>query len=236
MALLMGFGAAGQAQASDPPVLGAYTTSVECDAGNVTGVSACSAVGSAASVKTTPFVLLSATASAGEGNFADATADYDFLVSGGTAGDVVTVGFTTLMETDLTGGGSSHAQVVWFDSVKSSGFSICSSPLPEATACAHGGGIFSGTIDFSAVSGEVGHIHLDVDAGTGFGGSGTASLDPFMFVENDPNGIYSLQLSDGVPNAVGGVPEASTWALMLVGFGLAGASLRRRRAGLPATS
>ena len=43
----------------------------------------------------------------------------------------------------------------------------------------------------------------------------------------------SLSFSDGITNALGtftlGVPEPASWALMLVGFGLAGGSLRRRR-------
>lgn len=34
---------------------------------------------------------------------------------------------------------------------------------------------------------------------------------------------------DGTQNMVGGVPEPATWALMLAGFGLAGAGLRARR-------
>jgi hypothetical protein len=32
-----------------------------------------------------------------------------------------------------------------------------------------------------------------------------------------------------IANAVGAVPEPSTWAMMLIGFGAVGASLRRRR-------
>ena len=36
----------------------------------------------------------------------------------------------------------------------------------------------------------------------------------------------------GPGNPGGGVPEPSSWALMIAGFGLAGASLRRRRPGL----
>jgi hypothetical protein len=43
----------------------------------------------------------------------------------------------------------------------------------------------------------------------------------------------SLSFSDGITNALGnftlGVPEPASWALMIVGFGLAGAGLRRRR-------
>ncbi len=35
-------------------------------------------------------------------------------------------------------------------------------------------------------------------------------------------------------NAAGGVPEPATWAMMIAGFGLAGATLRRRRVALAA--
>ena len=45
---------------------------------------------------------------------------------------------------------------------------------------------------------------------------------------NDPNGPYQLQVS------VTAVPEAATWAMMLTGFGLTGAALRRRNAVLAA--
>jgi len=40
---------------------------------------------------------------------------------------------------------------------------------------------------------------------------------------------YSFEL-DNFAGATAAVPEASTWALMIVGFGAAGAALRRRRA------
>ena len=40
----------------------------------------------------------------------------------------------------------------------------------------------------------------------------------------DYTGLSEVQFSDGR----GGVPEPATWALMLTGFGLAGATLRRR--------
>ena len=50
----------------------------------------------------------------------------------------------------------------------------------------------------------------------------TAGTTPRGFAET-----YSL---DNLQLSVGGVPEPGTWALMISGFGLAGATLRRRRA------
>jgi hypothetical protein len=194
----------------------------------------CSLPGAKASVKISPFAVISSSASgAGGGTFSDAFLSYDFVVTGGTPGDAVTVGFTTTITTSLTGTGSSFAQVVWDDAVADSQFDQCSSMDPAAIACVHGDGAFSGTLTFAALSGDVGHINLDVDASSGFGGSGKATIDPMMFVLFDLDGTYSLQISPDVANALptagGGVPEPAAWALMLTGFGLAGASLRRQR-------
>jgi len=44
----------------------------------------------------------------------------------------------------------------------------------------------------------------------------------------DPD--FAFTADSAVVNGVGGVPEPASWALMIAGFGLAGASLRRRRA------
>ncbi|THD61667.1 MAG: PEP-CTERM sorting domain-containing protein [Phenylobacterium sp.] len=42
--------------------------------------------------------------------------------------------------------------------------------------------------------------------------------------------VYSVSNSPNLPTApTGGVPEPASWALMIAGFGLAGAGLRRRR-------
>jgi hypothetical protein len=59
-------------------------------------------------------------------------------------------------------------------------------------------------------------------------------IDPTWAATHRANASQlSLSFSDGIDNALGnftlGVPEPTTWALMVVGFGLAGASLRRRR-------
>jgi hypothetical protein len=55
-----------------------------------------------------------------------------------------------------------------------------------------------------------------------------AGAHTFAFQENDDRLYYAAGL-DNV-SLVGGVPEASTWALMIAGFGLVGVSLRRRTA------
>jgi len=45
----------------------------------------------------------------------------------------------------------------------------------------------------------------------------------------DPLGTpWSLKISDNPVTAPGAVPEPATWALMIAGFGLVGAALRRR--------
>ncbi len=53
----------------------------------------------------------------------------------------------------------------------------------------------------------------------------------FQFPTNSINLIQldNIRINDPTPLA-GGVPEPASWALMIMGFGLAGATLRRRRA------
>ncbi len=46
----------------------------------------------------------------------------------------------------------------------------------------------------------------------------------------DTNQLYRLTLSEAFADPGPGVPEPAAWALMIGGFGLAGAALRRRRA------
>ncbi|MBC7505263.1 MAG: PEPxxWA-CTERM sorting domain-containing protein [Sandarakinorhabdus sp.] len=55
--------------------------------------------------------------------------------------------------------------------------------------------------------------------------SATAVLS-FLAVGH-PDGVPPFSLLDGV--SVAGVPEASTWAMLIAGFGLVGAAARRRR-------
>jgi hypothetical protein len=92
---------------------------------------------------------------------------------------------------------------------------------------------YFGSIDFSMMVGS--HLSIVV---TGYaealGGAGEAHAfaDPLLTIDPSAGDAFSLAFSPGVGNAVsgpGGVPEPSTWALMLVGFGGLGAMLRRRR-------
>lgn len=60
------------------------------------------------------------------------------------------------------------------------------------------------------------------------GGPSTGSTVSYNFVDNLK---ITLNTADPV-NPVGGVPEPSTWAMMILGFGLAGTVVRRRRMAL----
>jgi PEP-CTERM motif len=75
-----------------------------------------------------------------------------------------------------------------------------------------------------------------ISAETAFSGSSSVSIDPYFYLDPsiaDPQD-YALVFSPGIVNspgnAVGGVPEPSTWAMMLIGFvGLGCAGYRGMR-------
>ena len=75
--------------------------------------------------------------------------------------------------------------------------------------------------------------------GAGYNGpSGDFNL--FAATGGTPTGTYFFQLTTaggeniGVTSIAPGVPEAATWAMMIAGFGLVGAAMRRRSAALAA--
>lgn len=98
---------------------------------------------------------------------------------------------------------------------------------------------FSGKISTATNAGAIFGITVNAVtyAAEGFGNSGYIHLDPILsidpsFAAVDPNYLsdYSILTSTGVGNQPDVVPEPLTWALMICGFGLAGTTLRRRRA------
>ncbi len=74
------------------------------------------------------------------------------------------------------------------------------------------------TFDLSAFSGQLVNLRFQFASDYAAGGAGI-QLD-------------NLKVTGTLASAV---PEPATWAMMITGFGLAGAALRRRRAGLGAT-
>ena len=78
----------------------------------------------------------------------------------------------------------------------------------------------------------------EADSDLEFGPSqGAGFIDPiFSIASSFPNAAqYSIVTSPDIGNSrgSGAVPEPSAWALLLAGFGAAGAVLRRRRPVLP---
>ncbi len=62
---------------------------------------------------------------------------------------------------------------------------------------------------------------------TGLNTSPTFKLGTFLLTQFNGPGQYTLTISN--LDAVPGVPEPSTWAMMLLGFGAVGYRMRRRR-------
>ena len=106
----------------------------------------------------------------------------------------------------------------------------------------------AGVIDLSAVSDEgfalAGAAYRVRGAGDGgdlsfadalsfSGGFRSRTFEGLQEVAITPGGTYRLYLDRAATRAVAVVPEPSTWALMIAGFGLAGASLRRRAGPAP---
>lgn len=56
----------------------------------------------------------------------------------------------------------------------------------------------------------------------------TGSFNSISFTDRD-EAWHGIQIGIGGIAPIGGVPEPSAWAMMIAGFGLVGASLRRRR-------
>ncbi|MEO8811408.1 MAG: PEPxxWA-CTERM sorting domain-containing protein [Caulobacteraceae bacterium] len=98
-------------------------------------------------------------------------------------------------------------------------------------ACPFACATYSGSANFAAAAGTQYWLSIVPDLAfppqwgwaTGTGGDGVAFQDFFGARTQLPNDL-AFTLEGSAP----GVPEPAAWAMMLVGFGLAGAALRRR--------
>ena len=65
---------------------------------------------------------------------------------------------------------------------------------------------------------------IDSSAFASWNGAGLGSFDRLVFSANEGGGFQLDNI-----NVAAAVPEASTWAMLIAGFGLVGATMRRRR-------
>lgn len=92
--------------------------------------------------------------------------------------------------------------------------------------------LFGNTIDFDTVLSGLTVIGIHFGGGsTGFNGTGFWLLD---IPDNTDTITWSSSVQSGISNAGlyltgGAVPEPATWAMMIAGFGLTGAAMRRRK-------
>jgi PEP-CTERM motif len=218
----------GVASASTP--LPASNGVAGCVAGGaVVSTDPCSFGGASAFTVGAPFATAEAMATAppNVGPGANSALTYYFTVDGPDNGPIA-IGIATNLLT------SADPDNTAFSGISTSqGTHVCA----DTNEGLCGGSQFDGTLIEMDEPGQVSFIHLEVVASVGiFGGSAFASADPFIFVEStDPNAdLYTIRLSDGVANGVaptpGGVPEPSTWAMLLLGFaGIGLAGYRRAR-------
>jgi hypothetical protein len=82
-------------------------------------------------------------------------------------------------------------------------------------------------VDLQVDTNATTQIYCGANPNCPFAAFASASVDPMFTI--DPTLGYSVLLSDGVANAVGAVPEPSTWAMMILGFAGVGFMAYRRK-------
>ena len=96
----------------------------------------------------------------------------------------------------------------------------------------------AGADAFSTAAGDIAQSIIVATGSNGVNpyGANTVALNlaagtyQLRFAEADNSGFFNLGVDNVSINAVGGaVPEPATWAMMIAGFGIVGASMRRRK-------
>lgn len=175
-----------------------------------------------------PFV---SAAGSDAGQNSSATAQWEIKVTGGGPGDVIPIIITGSFSANSTGGGAAGGGLAFGD------FDFPLTYLAQYS-CAGGVGdcgpqgfvlhtLVSANSLYSILIGAGGSV-------SSAGGSYTATLDPMASFDLSANFDFSPFTLHVSPDAVGGggnggIPEPASWALMILGFGAVGASLRSRR-------
>jgi hypothetical protein len=136
---------------------------------------------------------------------------------------------------DNTGNDAYGQYIIGVNAPQGSGFGI-----------SNGGGSYGGTdtyngsVDFSVMANQINTVTIFASGYVNGTTSGHVDIyaDP-VFSFAAPVDGYSLAFSNGIGNGAvaevpAGVPEPASWAMMIAGFGLAGAVLRRRAPVVPA--
>ncbi|MGZ3402924.1 MAG: PEPxxWA-CTERM sorting domain-containing protein [Phenylobacterium sp.] len=227
------FGAASHALAAGATILGPSVSDASCNSNNpsntVTDASICKLQGAQVQISQTPFVGLEATVNdpagiATQDAFADLS--YQFAVVGGLDGQVVQVNIFTNLIAEADPFTNAFANMSY-------GAGQTVSVCQGGDGCTASG--FHDFVSYLVTVGVAQDIAFHIGAENTFllGGRAFASADPLITIAaaDNPDGSLHVILSDGVGNGLPptGVPEPAAWALMLAGFGLSGAALRRRR-------
>ena len=205
------------------------------------GATSCNIDGAGATLDLLPAIKLTAFAEGPAGGLTNGSAHltYYFEVTGGAGVVQVPIIILTNMSTSFIGDAGADAEIAvdadYLDSPENAIFrasqTVCANS--EDNACTGFSASFSGALHLTALSGVAGRVLMSVSASGVNGGIADAYADPL--IEIDPSfadaGLYKVIPSDGVGNVLPntGVPEPASWALMLVGFGMAGAALQRPR-------
>ena len=225
----------------------AATSLVDCtadDGSHVGGTSSCAIDHSTASVTTSPFVVLTASAAydasapASSGGFV--VLNYNFAAVGGTQDTVVPVDIDVVLNQQTVNSSNSPAygfsEIVVDTPRSSTGAVICSSSCIDSSTS------LSTTLQVNVLADELGSnvVTLEIEALAGGyadipPNSANASADPRIYI--DPSfadaSAYRIVLSDGLGNgnAVSTVPEPSALALLVGGLVLAGLGVGTSRRG-----
>ena len=204
------------------------------------GLGVCNVPGGTALVVGQPWVALEAQVN-DSGSIAtqltQASLEYFFVITGGTPGAAVPIDITLDLLSQGSNGGYAFAS---FSAGPGGGLTAVSTSVCNNALCTNSQ--FHGTLQYTAIVGQIQQVDLEALAEGGFFASAFASADPLIFVDPSFPGASQLPilLSPGIANALPptGVPEPSAWALLLAGFASLGAILRRRlaRVGPPSST